>query len=361
MAGDVRRELLLLPELGNLAVLGDGLVTVKGQTGGSSFDSTTGVSADDPKTAPVWLDFTGLSGHEASQFSITGRRGPDGGEVWRTTEPHVEWVTFPRSDDRFVAYVANLWNEKDGFGSQVAIVLDVATGAELWRRELRRSGEHWSPLTSPEPLLTLENGTLYLERAWQSGHSRQIVVEALEPATGIERWRADLGFGELTVRPMEADGVTAFMFHNTNEDRTKFVANTIVVVDAETGDELWEHAQKQDSARVEALTHRALWFAHGRLYITRGDAIRGSLQSVDPHDGAVRWMHDFSGNPSLAAGEATTFIATGSEVVAYDELANALLWRTPIGGAQHDRPLATMAHDVVYVAIPGIPSVRYHD
>ncbi|HEX7254833.1 MAG TPA: carboxypeptidase regulatory-like domain-containing protein [Gaiellaceae bacterium] len=192
--------------------------------------------------------------------------------------------------------------------------LDAATGAPVW------SFSTGDRLTYTTP--TVVGGAVYFGTGWGTGNGGW--VYALDAESGTLRWKTFVG-AQIYFAPAVGGG---------NVYAASYDAQRLVALDAETGSERWSLTRASDSFAAMPS------YDAGRLYVATNnfDTGAGSVLAVDAETGDVVWEAAGHGD---AAGHAPVVYAdlviAGSSlnnwVVAYDRDSGERRWTHSVGAA----------------------------
>jgi outer membrane protein assembly factor BamB len=302
------------------------------------------------KPAPLtvnddWLMFRG----DATRAGLT-TRGPSGhlGAAW----------TFHASGavNGAIAIVGDTVYAPSDDGTVHAIA--VSDGGERWSAKLDKG---------PAAGVAVVDGLLFTA----DGNGR---LYALDPASGIVRWRSAASFstplnigagGGSVFVSAGSDGVTAAIDERTGSTRwqarlpnagavnapafdgTRVYLATggggFFALDASTGATRWHVDTGADSLGTPVV-------ANGVAYIgSPADASSGHLRAVEAATGRVIWTADGQiSSPTVVDGRLYT-VSNGS-IALLDEATGAALWRAAVGGATR---APAVADGIVYVLVDG--------
>ncbi|HET9660453.1 MAG TPA: PQQ-binding-like beta-propeller repeat protein [Thermomicrobiales bacterium] len=223
-----------------------------------------------------------------------------------------------------------------GFEPGGAIVsLDPATGAERWRADIDEA-----PSSSP----IIESGVVYAGiGSLVSGRS---AVYALDAASGAVLWRTDVSNNELPATPV--DGVTLggnALFVNRADGE-------LLALDAATGQERWSKDLQKPPRGAPAV-------AGETVYVSTGfDG--AAILALDAATGDERWRVEAPSNPVTGpvVVDEVMFVPYGDgNLVAFDAASGAERWRATGGTPDSLGPpspgLPLVADGAVYVSSIG--------
>lgn len=280
------------PSRRTLLRIGSGLAAtaLAGCVGGESGDPATRTTTESttPATTTTTSDST-----------------TDDGETTETTEDadelpeRVAWQTDLDGEVRLGPAILD-GTLYVGAESGVLRALDPADGTELWRFDTGASffsgtGEDHSPI--------LADDTLYAVSGDRGGaHGDNFAAYALDAETGAKHWSVERDFPSF-LSLFGVAGGRAFV--GTSDDFLSDTGETLIALDAETGDEAWT-AETGDATGVTVTpdaAHVASW---------------GRLDAFDAADGTRRWTREIEDpiDPAVGDGVVYTGFTAGRETAA---------------------------------------------
>lgn len=187
--------------------------------------------------------------------------------------------------------------------------LDRETGKTLWTADIESA---WPPL--------VRDGTVYLSASDE--------LHALDAATGVHRWRVDLGRSPMAPLGITRDSLIVIV--SPDEVRSIKLAD---------GSRLWNTSLGGKTGRVSMAMN------DGDVYV----ALVDRLICLSLTDGAVRWDRTLPGElASIATAKDRVFAgSTSNEIYAFDPSRGRLTWKFRFGG---DVVGITAADERVFVA-----------
>lgn len=190
----------------------------------------------------------------------------------------------------------------------------------------------WStPIETPVRQPVLADGRVYMPD--------QSVLRVYDAATGEELWEFSKGTGDThpVTTPTVRDGVAYLGTGSESE--------SVVALDAKTGDRLWSRAGKQIGAVYGTPT---VGENGNRLYV---GTMQAQIFSLDAKTGATRWHKDVFGplKNTLAVRSPLVIATTNAgEVYAFKENGEAL-WRRQFSGGSGSSSPPTLSDRWVFV------------
>jgi len=326
---------------------------------------------------------TGTRGQDVSDLSTVAHDGATGATLWETPLPGASpWGPIPQvlSPDQGTLYVAG------SLGGRITVAAhDTSTGEIMWQATAGTVGG----ATPSYPRGLAVDGTgenLYVGGVTSGRGGRDLVVMALDPATGSERWRRgyagpagrDEAGGQVAVDP-SGERVylagTRDILPNVGNDHEE--GDVVVLafdtedVDTEEGDPLWTASfggpggLLDQTVALEALDDGVYVGATLDLdFDTANEASDMGILAFDPATGERRWatvhgapdgpdwLHrlvvDPAGESVYAAGATTALFTTalGSSAARYthDPDGTVLAVDAGTGQVRWTRPLALPGH-----------------
>ncbi len=246
-------------------------------------------------------------------FAVLKFDGATGAEEWRrvvsgtgTGDEVATAVVLDASGD---AFVAGLLDDAGAGRGIVVLKVDGSTGAEIWRREI--DGSALGGSSDGGARLRFDSaGALFVGGVLENaGTAEDVFVSKLDPATGVELWRAEIsgssadrdGLASLTIDDSD-DVVLSGFVDEIGTDRDLLVAK----LDGTTGAEVWRHVRagtfEDDffSANDQARAVRLL--AGGDVVVV------GDLENEDSnHDFTVARIDGTNGSLGAMDGRILTF------------------------------------------------------
>lgn len=311
----------------------------------------TSAAPKNPTAMPTRTDWPRLHADTGNTGHLDAQAVPDAPETY--------WQFFVQSSPPVVAD-GTLYTAEYG-PTQALVARDAATGRLQWAREVERGGAMGVPTVAGDTLVLQSYGTLFgFDRAsgdlrWDLDIGRgppgsPVVVDgvaylangsfstwpseafAVAVESGTERWRTDLGTGELRLR-----GSVAV------DDGTVFVVDgDLVALDVETGTEEWRVA-------FDAPAETTPTAADGTVFVTDTD---GTLHAVATADGTEQWTAGV-GSPDrgVAAAVAGDELYVGTDTGLHAlTTAGERRWRVDLTRAA----TPTVGREAVYVGERGV-------
>jgi probable HAF family extracellular repeat protein len=254
-----------------------------------------------------------------------------------------------------------VWENVVLAGSDAQLVaLDAATGRDIWMYELEGTIVGSDSVVVSEGVLMRDGAAIRLlephtghvvwENAMLNGSPVSLAagdgvaavgyssgsLYAIDLATGLDLWRADLPIGQPISGAAISEGVvyvtTIDLFGNTFD-------GSLHALEVATGKELW----KKDG--LNAFGSPAI--ADETLYVADLDGILFALNAAD---GRTIWRSQLPGTTlsSVAVGPDAVYAATGNgRVIAFDRDSGARLWSAQTGRVLYSAP--SLAEDAVVV------------
>lgn len=197
---------------------------------------------------------------------------------------------------------------------------------------LMRPTKAWStPIETPVRQPVLADGRVYMPD--------QNVLRVYDATTGDELWKFSkvTGHTQSITAPTVRDGIAYLGTGSESE--------SVVALDAKTGDRLWTSADKQIGAVYGTPT---LGENGNRLYV---GTIRAGIFALDAKTGETRWQRDVFGPiKNTLAVRSPLIVATTStgEVYAFKESGEAL-WRRQFSGGSGSSATPTLSDRWVFV------------
>lgn len=275
----------------------------------------TSAAPQNPTAMPTGTDWPRFQADAGNTGHVDGLTAvPDAPEVY--------WEFFVQSSPPVVAdgtFYATEYGRDRSLAAR-----DAATGRVQWTKNVDRGGAVGVPTVAGETLVGQSFGLLRAvdretqELRWEHDIGRgppgsPVVVDgvaylasgvfeewptevfAVDVATGEERWRTDLGGGQLHLRGSVA----------VDDGRVFVVDGDLVVLDTADGEERWR-------AAFDAPAETTPTVADGTVYVTDTD---GTLHAVAAADGTERWTADV-GEPDRGTAAAVVddevYVGTGS-------------------------------------------------
>lgn len=240
----------------------------------------------------------------------------DGTPEWRFTAAGS--YTVPTVGERSV-YVTSADSTEDGYGRLHA--LDIESGSEKWRFELRGKGGKTSP--------AVVGDTVYIANGGAEA------VYALEAETGTPRWAVDdvgPAYKSLAVVDNTVYVGTQGRVFDDND-------GSVCAIDADTGTVQWELKTDDKIASPPTVTNGTVYTA-GRS---------GSVYAIDSDAGNKNWEYTtgdtVESSPAVVGG--TVYVGSDEAVYALDATIGTVAWRFETSSTVRSSPLVT--DETVYV------------
>ncbi|NKB97452.1 MAG: outer membrane protein assembly factor BamB [Pseudomonadales bacterium] len=245
---------------------------------------------------------------------IESRDRFSGKRLWRTQVDKIKKGFFgrfnfvDRSDQSFISGGVGVGEGLALLGTTEGqvIAIDIATGEERWRAELRSE-----VLSTP----AADDGYVFA----QTIDGR---IVAMNVSDGEQAWTYDNQVPILTLRgtssPVVQDGIVYSGFAN----------GKILAFRAENGEPIWEHRVILPEGRSEL---QRMVDVDSRPIVTQNQvfaaAYHGRVKSVSRRDGSPRWEQDISTFLDLARGYSQIYVVDEDDVIsAIDENSGEVVW-----------------------------------